>query len=66
MYLAQGHNTATCVRIELRPPALEFDALELDHLASLMAYFIYDRRPEIVNNLKNSPNENQKQFDQCF
>ena len=66
MYLAQGHNTATCVRIEPRPLALESDALELDLRASLMDYFISDRRPEIVNNLKNSTNANQKQFDQCF
>ena len=35
MYLAQGHNTATRVRIEPRPLTLDFDALPLDHRSSL-------------------------------
>ena len=34
MCLAQGHNTATLVRIELRPLAPESDALPLRHRAS--------------------------------
>ena len=41
MYLAQGHNTATSVRIEPSPLALESEALELDHRDSLFFLFFF-------------------------